>query len=291
MPSTYIPAFAEFFSTKNLELLAWHGQSEVADACAALAQESGLIETPVPTLAELADALFVGLARHCRVEYLFKSVALQRIVYGRHSPSTVGFFFEMAVGEARADIVVVNGRGRVIEIKTDRDDLSRLSDQTAEYSKCFGEVAVFVEAGQANQVSKVLPEYVGIVSMSSRRYMTWHRQPRESLRALEHESLFRLLRKREIAEVLSAAGRSVPDVRPGVWRDTHFASFSTLSLVDACRLAHNALKRRQDTACRAKACTGFPVSLWAAVFGSGVRGADWQRLRDLMPKPYVYSLD
>ncbi|MCR9162843.1 MAG: sce7726 family protein [Nannocystaceae bacterium] len=289
MASDYIPAFADFFSTKNLEMLAWHGRSDVADHCSSLAAARGLLREPRPTLGGLAEALFRGLSKHCRVEYLFKSVALNRILYGRHSPNTVGFFFEMAVGESRADIVVVNGRGRVIEVKTDRDDLTRLPMQLGDYFKCFGEVALFVERSRAEHVTRLLPEEVGVVTMSSRQYMTWVRRPRETLERLEHEPLYRLLRRKEVDHLLESAGKSVPDVAPAERWDACLEVFETFSLPRACRLTHDMLKRRRDTRVRASASVGFPASMRAAVFGARMTAADWRALQARMDEAYTPS--
>lgn len=286
MRLTYEGAFADFFSAGNMERLAWYGRSDVTDHCLALASDAGLLDRTSPSLRDLADALFEGLRRHCRVEYLFKSVALQRVLYGRHSPHTTAFFFELPIGDARADIVVVNGTGRVLEIKTSRDDLSRLEQQLSEYSSCFGEVAVFVEAPSAQAVLDATADNVGVVSLSARNFMSWHRMPSETHQGFQHEQLFRLLRKGEVPRLLAELGLREPDTDPMYWWSACLERFHEVPVVSGAKCVHAVLKRRPDTRKRDAACQGLPKSIWALVFGARIAPKDWTTLRSRMDLPY-----
>ena len=111
------------------------------------------------TVAQVLDAAFASLVREFPVEYVFKSCALERLLFGRHSPSTTAFYTEFRIGEARADVLLVNGRAHVYEIKTKYDDFTRLSAQLDEYYRAFTHVTLFVDEAHADLVAERIPEF------------------------------------------------------------------------------------------------------------------------------------
>ena len=286
MAYQHVSAYGEFFSTRHIQTLAWYGTSPLADHCARLLRGMGLLQQESPTLRELVEAAYLALSRRCRVEYLFKTVALHRILYGRHSPRTTALFFEFAIGEARADLVVVNGLGMVIEVKTARDDLSRLPRQLAEYARCFGNIAVFVDRSDVPDVLAAVPDHVGVVSLSRREFMSWHRRPREVSAGLRHAELFRVLRKGEIPLALKRLQRPVPDVHPAEWHNCCYEEFRRAPVQMAVRTVHDAVRNRSDTRRRHAACEGFPSALWTLIHGARIPPKDWRLLRDHMERPY-----
>lgn len=74
--------------------------------------------------------------------------------------------FAMQLQYARADIAVVNGMLTGYEIKSGRDSLLRLPNQQEVYSKVFDRISVVVESRHADNATKIIPEWWGVVIVS-----------------------------------------------------------------------------------------------------------------------------
>ena len=53
-------------------------------------------------------------------------------------------FSQVRIGHSIADFVMINGEGRVYEIKSDLDNFDRLYDQLRDYYRAFSKVSVLV---------------------------------------------------------------------------------------------------------------------------------------------------
>ena len=82
-------------------------------------------------------------------------------------------FFELPLGDSRADVVSVNGKSSAFEIKTDYDSLDRLIKQLADYSKAFEYVYVLCSDKRAKAVAELIPDYCGIYSYKSSGRMSF----------------------------------------------------------------------------------------------------------------------
>lgn len=71
--------------------------------------------------------------------------------------------FTTPSGNARADIVLVNGRVHGYEIKSDFDNLLRLENQILEYDRTFEMNSVVVSERHLIKVEEMLPEHWGII--------------------------------------------------------------------------------------------------------------------------------
>lgn len=73
--------------------------------------------------------------------------------------------FPVCDGEARADIVVVNGELHAYEIKSTHDKLSRLPGQVESYSKVFDRVTLIADRKHLEGAEKIIPGWWGILSV------------------------------------------------------------------------------------------------------------------------------
>lgn len=107
--------------------------------------------------------IYIYISRKYRNEYYYKNVLLNKLVFGVHKPTTTSALTEIMVGEAKADFILVNGKAIVYEIKTELDNLDRLSNQIHEYYKAFRYVTVATCLKNYENVLKHLPNsHVGI---------------------------------------------------------------------------------------------------------------------------------
>ena len=79
----------------------------------------------------------------------------------------IGSEFRYGIAQLVTDLIITTPINTIsIEIKTEHDDLRRILRQTAEASKVFNLVIVFIAAKHEREILKLLPEHVGITVFS-----------------------------------------------------------------------------------------------------------------------------
>lgn len=72
--------------------------------------------------------------------------------------------FEMYISKSRLDVGRINGESYAYEIKTNLDNLNKLSKQVNDYSKAFEHVNVIADKMHIPDIEELLPEYCGIIT-------------------------------------------------------------------------------------------------------------------------------
>ncbi|MEB4869029.1 sce7726 family protein [Priestia megaterium] len=188
------------------------------------------------------------LTKGYRNEFFFKSTLFNKLVLGKHSLNTTSAFSEMMVGKSKADFVLINhNRGIVYEIKTDLDNLTRLVYQLEDYSRAFSEVYVVTSEKNYYPVYKVVKESnpsVGIVVLTDKVCLSVRKKAVENNNNLNHEVLFKLLRKKEYEEILVSKFGCLPEVKPVQYFKASLQWFKTLNIKEAQILVMNKLRKR-----------------------------------------------
>lgn len=70
--------------------------------------------------------------------------------------------FEIKVGKSRADFLAINGNTKCFEIKSERDNLSRLDKQLDDYLKVFEYVYAVTDYRNVSEIEKLAPKNCGI---------------------------------------------------------------------------------------------------------------------------------
>lgn len=86
----------------------------------------------------------------------------------RDNNGTIGY--EVMYGSSRrvADMVFISkGHSYAIEIKSEFDTTSRLENQLQEYQSLFDYVLIFIAPKHLGAINAILPEYVGLYSISN----------------------------------------------------------------------------------------------------------------------------
>lgn len=87
--------------------------------------------------------------------------------------NTTSAFSQVRIGHSIADFVMINGEGRVYEIKSDLDNFDRLYDQLRDYYRAFSKVSVLVSIHELEKIRNVLSSFgnmgdaVGVYSLSA----------------------------------------------------------------------------------------------------------------------------
>jgi len=131
--------------------------------------------------------------------------------------------FWVPLSHERADVVDVNGLLCAYEIKSARDDLSRLSRQVAAFNCIFDRVTMVMASCHVHQSEDLIPRWWGMIEVRHRGQTLELRQ----LRNPRHNPFVdpgmqvRLLWRRELIPVLRELGVLAPDRlgRPHMWAE------------------------------------------------------------------------
>lgn len=212
------------------------------------------------------------LTKRYRNEFFFKNTLFNKLVLGKYSLNTTAAFSEVVVGKSKADFVLINhNKGKVYEIKTDLDNLERLVYQLEDYSRAFSEIYVVTSEKNYYPVYKVVKESnpsVGIIVLTDRVNLSVRKKAIDNDNSLNHEALFKLLRKKEYEEILFLKFGCLPDVKPVQYFKTSLHWFKTLNIKEAQGLVLNQLRKRifiEDY----EVLKGFPVPIrWLIYTGN-----------------------
>lgn len=112
--------------------------------------------------------------------------------------------FEVSGGNARIDIAFMGEHLIGIEIKSSKDNLSRLARQSSYYAPYFDFLVLVADSRMVDSALEILPEYWGIIATVSKDYTMTFNQLRRPEHNPERNScdLLRLLWKDELLTIL-----------------------------------------------------------------------------------------
>lgn len=205
------------------------------------------------THGELFSEIYAHLGKEQRNEYYYMNTLLNKLLVGIHSVNTTTALSQIHIGKHIADFVMINGEGRVYEIKSDLDNFDRLCDQLSDYFKAFSKVSVLSTIHEYENVERILAELgdmgkaVGIYVMNDNNL--WfsskiRREPQQFDDNLDHTCIFKLLRKREYEDVLLHYFGEIPQVKPVFHFRACLEQFQNIPILDAQDLAFKELKKR-----------------------------------------------
>lgn len=205
------------------------------------------------THGELFSEIYTYLGEEKRNEYYYMNTLLNKLLVGIHNVNTTTALSQVRIGEHIADFVMINGEGRVYEIKSDLDNFDRLNDQLSDYFKAFSKVSVLSTLHEYDKVSRLLDrlgdmgDAVGIYLMNdSDTYFnrSSRREPKQFDEYLDHSCIFKLLRKQEYENILIEHCGGLPQVAPVFYFRACLEQFQQIPILTAQSLAEKELKKR-----------------------------------------------
>ena len=164
---------------------------------------------------QLISEIYCELKNNYRNEYFYKNTLLNKLLLGVHSINTTTALTEVAIVKSKADFVLINGKAVVYEIKTELDNLERLSSQIDDYYKAFDHVAVVTFEKNLVQLQKVLDNIdkpVGIYVLRKNGKLGTVQKPQKYVEDLNKEIIFKLLRKNEYEKIIGRYYGYLPEV-------------------------------------------------------------------------------
>ncbi|MEJ9216860.1 sce7726 family protein [Paenibacillus glucanolyticus] len=149
-------------------------------------------------------------------------------------------------GQSRIDVAVVNGIIHGYEIKSESDNLNRLSNQISHYNMLFERVTMVVDKKHLEEVNRVVPSWWGITVVKNVNGEITLIQKRKGRRRTSQDkhTLLRLLWKEDLESFVDYLG--YPKAMKKMKKNDLYNIFSAKVKLDVIRpFVYEALKSRQ----------------------------------------------
>jgi hypothetical protein len=205
------------------------------------------------THGEIISEIYTYLGEEQRNEYYYMNTLLNKLLAGIHNVNTTTALSKVRVGQAIADFIMINGEGKIYEIKSELDNFARLHDQLLNYYKAFSKVSVLSSEQDVDKLEQILVKLgrmgdaVGIYGLSNndtifnKRYT---REPKPFEDCLDHTCIFKLLRKSEYENILRRHFGMIPEVAPVFHFRACLEYFKQLDILVAQKFAFTEMKKR-----------------------------------------------
>lgn len=195
---------------------------------------------------KVLSMLYSKLQEEYCSEYFFKNSLFNQEFLNRYSVNTTTVFNEFKIGASIADFVLLNGKVRIYEIKTDFDSLDKLEKQLSDYKQFADEVYI---VSSAKYISKLLECYkdttIGIIEFTPKYTFKERKKAGLNHAFFNHSVIFKTLRKAEYLEIVEDYFGYIPEVpNTKIFREC-LGLLSTIEVVAFQKLAFNKLKKRK----------------------------------------------
>ena len=196
---------------------------------------------------QLISEIYCELKKNYRNEYFYKNTLLNKLLLGVHSMNTNTALTEVSIAKSKADFILINGKAVVYEIKTELDNLERLTTQLEDYYKAFDHVAVVTYEENLGALQRLLDSInkpIGIYLLRKNGCLSTVRQPERYTNDLDGEIIFKLLRKSEYEKILVEKYGTLPNVTQFEQYSACRELFLQMPLDEAYLMVLKALKKR-----------------------------------------------
>lgn len=246
---------------------------------------------PEATVGTALDQAFELLSKSkFRDDYVYRTAITEKILLGRHNLNTATLLSEARAGSCKADVVVLNGTSTAYEIKSERDSLSRLRNQIENYRQVFAAVNVVVSTSHLAEVLRIIPEDVGVITLSERYRFQTTRPPQNKPERVNPTMILDILRVDEAISILSRLGQEIPDVPNTKIRSELHHIFATLEPTVAHEESVKTLKASRSQARLASFISSVPASVRAASLAANPTPSNRVRIKEAVETPLAEAL-
>lgn len=230
---------------------------------------------------KVIEGIYQYLEKNYRNEFFYKNTLLNKLVFEKYKPTTTSALTEITIGKAKADFILINGKAVVYEIKSELDNLDRLSKQIEEYYKAFRYVTVATYLSNYDAVLKIINNpCVGIciVSASGNIDHKHGRKPQEYCDGLDYHAIFEILRKKEFEDIIIKKVGKLPECAPV---DYYSECFSIIKAKISISEFQNEMEKRIK--CRSqvdvKRIYQIPYEIKHLIYYADYREKDYQKMK------------
>lgn len=236
---------------------------------------------------QLISEIYCELKNNYRNEYFYKNTLLNKLLLGVHSINTTTALTEIPIAKSKADFVLINGKAVVYEIKTELDNLERLSSQIDDYYKAFDHVAVVTFEKNLLQLQKVLDSIdkpVGIYVLRKNGKLGMIQKPQRYIEDLNKEIIFKLLRKNEYENIITHYYGYLPEVSQFKYYTACKQLFLEIPLEESYLYVLKNLKKRMQL--EKQEFVKVPYELKFLAYFMELKYDDYQKLETFLEQQY-----
>ena len=154
------------------------------------------------------------LEQEYRNEYVVKNTFLNTLLLEEYSLDSTIAFSEFRVGDAIADLVLMNGVSKAFEIKTELDSDARLYSQLNEYCQLFDECYIVIPKSQYKYYKQKVGDGIGIVVFEKQggKYVANQKRKAKKNRIVNVDILMRSVRCEEYKQMVIESYGHLPNV-------------------------------------------------------------------------------
>lgn len=230
---------------------------------------------------QIISEIYKKLDKNYRNEYFYKNTLFNKLLLGVHSPRTTTALTEVSIAKSKADLILINGKAVVYEIKTELDNLDRLRGQIEDYYKAFSEVAVVVSESNFKAITNMFNDTsLGIYVLTDRNTLSLKKPSIENLDCLDCNTMFKVMRKPEYESVLLKVYDRLPEVSQFTYYSECKKMFSRIEKKKAYDLFIRELKNR----CRIDfdLYSSVPYELKFLTYFLDLKKNDYQKLSEFL---------
>jgi hypothetical protein len=276
--------FTDFFRSKNLVETAWYGTTDTTREITERLLDQDKVKLTDP-LYKVCDIAYQHLLKSETPEYAYKNILISKTVFGVNRPTTASWIYEFKIGSARADAILVRDKATVFEIKTNLDDFSRAKNQIASYYSAFDQVVFVIGESQVEIALRILPEHVGILTLSNRHKLSKLRDASIFPDDLSSEAMFYLLRRNERELLKEQYDIDTTGLSPVESYNILRNYISSRNPKEIHMKLVQALRDRAPATKMEAISSKLPSSLRAAVYWYKINQSDWKLLMDRLNSP------
>ena len=162
--------------------------------------------------ADIIKKIYAHLSDDYPCEYIYKNTLFLDIIekYGLEDTVVLN---EFRVGASKADLTMLNGEIKIYEIKTELDDLSKLSKQLTDYQKIADKVYIVTSPKFLDKLSSQYKNSnIGICVLQNKEGIKEEKAAQSNSFYFDFSTIFKTLRKPEYLSLVQEFFGEVPDV-------------------------------------------------------------------------------
>ncbi len=234
---------------------------------------------------ELLNSIYDELLHSYRNEYVYKNILINKKLINKYSIKNTIVLNEFKIGNSIADFVLINGKARVFEIKTELDGLNKLEKQISDYYSFATEVYIVTSS---KHIQKILELYkdtkVGIIELTKRNSLKEIKPATSNTELLEYSSIFKTLRKSEYIKILKTNSLKIPEIPNTMFFRECLKLSKSLSILDFQKAAIKILKKRNIKNPDLLIDTRIPDSLKHICYSLNLSKPEYEELNSFLNK-------
>ncbi|GAB2526427.1 sce7726 family protein [Spirosoma aerophilum] len=161
-------------------------------------------DSKVKSTADIIKYAYQILRDSYRIEYFYKNTILNELLTDkRFVQDSLVIFNEFKIHKSIADVVYINGKNRVYEIKTELDSPERLANQISDYKKMFSEVNIVTHITLFEKYSQIVKDdSVGIYVLQENLKIENIKKANSDNNKLDLEVILKTLKKSELLSLI-----------------------------------------------------------------------------------------